>query len=156
MTRMARLAQGILCIGTLVGTGQILLAQPPVQFKANARLHDGADGTTATGVMYFGGGKVRTEVTMDGQSIVILADPGAGSQVVLMPSDRVYMQMPIGQGPISVPVAGPTDPTNPCSSAGVTDCVKGPIEKVNGYETVRWDYTTRDGTRTRSWVSTKL
>src|SRR5436309_6850859 len=106
MTRMTRWAQAILSIATVAGAGPSVLAQPPVQFKANVRLHNGADGTTATGVMYFGGAKVRTEVTMDGQTIVILADPAAGSQVVLMPSDKIYMQMPIGQGPISVPVAG--------------------------------------------------
>jgi hypothetical protein len=67
------------------------------------------------------------------------------------------MQMPIGQGPISVPISGPTDPTNPCSAgSGATDCVKGETESVAGYEAVRWDYTSRDGTRTRAWVSTKL
>jgi len=128
----------------------------PVQFKANVRMKDGSDGSTSTGVMYFGGSKTRTELTKDGESMVILAEPASRSQTILMPGDKMYMQMPIGEGPVSIPVSGPSDPTNPCSSGGNTDCVKGATETINGYSAVRWDYTTAQGVRTRAWVSTKL
>lgn len=131
-------------------------AQQPPQFKANVKMN-GADGTTATGTMYFGGAKMRSELTSDGQDIIVLADPSAKTQYVLMPSEKVYMQMPIGQGPVSIPVTGPSDPTNPCSGgSGNTDCVKGEKETVDGYDVARWDYTSAEGVRTRAWVSTKL
>src|SRR5438128_1685509 len=81
-------------------------AQQPVQFKANVKTKNGNDGTTATGTMYVGGAKMRTDLTADGQNMILLADPAAKSQYVLMPSEKVYMQMPIGQGPITVPIAG--------------------------------------------------
>jgi hypothetical protein len=131
------------------------LAQP-VQFKANVRMKDASDGSTSTGVMYFGGSKIRTELTKDGESMVILADPGSRSQTILMPSEKMYMQMPMGEGPVNIPITGPSDPTNPCSSGGNTDCVRGGTEAVNGYATVRWEYNSAQGVKTRAWVSTKL
>ena len=155
MTSTARSVQAMAFVALLAG--QVALAQQSSQFKANVKMTNGSDGTTATGTMYLGSAKTRTELSMDGQNIVVIADPASRTQMVLMPSDKVYMQMPIGMGPVSIPVAGPTDPTNPCSGgSGNTDCVKGPSESVNGYQAVRWDYTSADGTRTRAWVSTKL
>lgn len=143
--------------GMLILVGSVAGAQQPTQFKANVKIKNGADGTTSSGTMYFGGAKMRTELTMDGQSIVVLADPMAKSQYVLMPSEKTYMQMPIGQGPVSIPITGPSDPTNPCGGgSGNTDCVRGPNESVNGYDAVRWDYTSTEGVRTRAWVSTRL
>jgi hypothetical protein len=137
-----------------VGT---LGAQQPPQFKANVKMKDGSDGSTASGTVYFGGAKVRTELSKGGQDIVVLADPMAKSQYVLMPTQNVYMQMAIGQGPVNIPITGSSDPTNPCSAAsGNTDCVKGPTEAVNGHNAVRWDYTSAEGVRTRAWVSTTL
>ena len=139
-----------------VATATTVGAQP-TQFKANVRMKNGSDGSTTTGVAYFGGAKMRTELTADGRSMVILVDPAASSQVVLMPSEKMYMQMPVGEGPVSLPAVGPSDPSNPCGGAsGNTDCVKGPNETVSGYQTVRWDYTNKDGVRTRAWVSPKL
>jgi hypothetical protein len=129
-------------------------AAQPVPFKANVKTHNAADGTTATGVMYFDGTKVRTELTMDGRNMVILADPAAPSQYLLMPSEKMYMALPRGRG--TGQGTGPTDPANPCSTSGNTDCVKGPTETISGYETVRWDYTSQEGTKTTAWVSTKL
>jgi hypothetical protein len=49
----------------------------PVQFKANVRMVNGSDNRTTTGTAYFGGAKIRTELTADGQSMVILVDPAA-------------------------------------------------------------------------------
>jgi len=66
------------------------------------------------------------------------------------------MQMPIGEGPLSVPM-GPADGGTPCWEGSTnSNCVKGKAESVNGYEVVRWEYNDIDGTLTRAWVSTKL
>lgn len=132
-------------------------AQPATQFKANVKMKDGSDGRTSTGTMYFGGAKLRTELTSDGQSAIVLIDPASKTQYMLMPTERTYMQMPVGQGPGSMKVTGPSDPANPCGGgSGNTDCVRGERESVNGYDAVRWDYTSAAGVRTRAWISTKL
>lgn len=155
MTNATSWVQGMLMIAT--GAAVISAQQPPPQFKANVKTKDGSDGTTSTGTMYFGGAKMRTELTSDGQSVIVLIDPAAKTQYMLVPSEKAYMQMPIGQGPGSMTIAGPSDPTNPCAGgSGNTDCVKGEREAVNGYEAVRWDYTNSSGVRTRAWISTKL
>jgi hypothetical protein len=152
MTRIARLAPSLLFITALSAVS----AQQPPQFKANVK-QKGSDGTTSTGTMYFGGAKIRTELASDGDTTVMLVDPTARSQYVLMPSDKIYMQMPMGQGPVSGPVPRPSDPINPCAGgSGNTDCVKGSSESVNGHNAIRWDYTNSDGVRTRAWISPRL
>ena len=152
---MTRLTRGMTLVLTL--TGRSVLGQGPAQFKANVKMVDASDGSTSTGMMYFGGAKTRTELTKDGQAVVVIADPVAKSQLILMPDDKMYMQMPIGQGPVNVSIGGPSDPTNPCSGgSGATDCVKGETESINGHRAVRWDYTNSEGVRTRAWVSLSL
>ena len=152
MTRIARLAPSLLLLAGLSAVS----AQPSPQFKANVKTK-GSDGTTSTGTMYFGGAKIRTELTSDGDSTVMLVDPAARSQYVLMASEKVYMQMPIGQGPVSGPVPRPSDPMNPCAAgSGNTDCVKGSSESINGHTAIRWEYTNSDGVHTRAWISPKL
>jgi hypothetical protein len=152
---MTRLTRGMMLVLTLAGRS--VVGQGPAQFKANVKMVDASDGSTSTGMMYFGGAKTRTELTKDGQAVVVIADPAAKSQMILMPDDKMYMQMPMGQGPVNVSVGGPSDPTNPCSGgSGATDCVKGETESVNGHRAVRWDYTNAEGVRTRAWVSLTL
>ena len=56
---MTRLTRGMMLVLTLVGRS--VLAQRPVEFKANVKMVDASDGSTATGMMYFGGAKTRTE-----------------------------------------------------------------------------------------------
>ena len=155
MTRIARLAPSLLFIMAVSAVSAQPGQQPP-QFKASVK-QKGSDGTTSTGTMYFGGAKIRTELASDGDTTIMLVDPAARAQYVLMPSDKVYMQMPMGQGPVSGPVPRPSDPTNPCAGgSGNTDCVKGSSESVNGHNAIRWDYTNSDGVRTRAWISPKL
>jgi len=154
MTRATPLVRKTLMLALVIA---IPAGAQPVQFKASVKTKNGNDGTTATGTMYFGGAKMRTELTADGQNMILLIDPAAKSQYMLMPSEKVYMQMPIGQGPITVPVAGPVDPSNPCGGgSGNTDCVRGSRESLSGYDVVRWEYTSAEGVKTRAWVSTRL
>lgn len=155
MIHAARRVQQSLIIAAMAGI--TAAAQQPPQFKANVRMKDGSDGSTSTGTMYFGGAKMRAELTSDGQNVIMLVDPASHTQYMLMPSEKAYMQMPIGQGPGGMTITGPSDPTNPCAGgSGNADCVKGDKETVNGYETIRWDYTSSSGVRTRSWIATKL
>ena len=117
----------------------------------------GIEGTTSSGTLYFGGAKMRTELTSGGQNVIVLVDPAAKTQYLLMPSEKTYMQMPIGRGSGGMTITGPSDPSNPCSGgSGNTNCVRGEKETVNGYEAIRWDFTSSAGVRTRAWISTKL
>ena len=156
MRTPAELVQRLLIAGALAGV--LGARQQPLQFRASVTVKDGSDASASSGTMYFGGAKMRTELTLNGQNAIALIDPAAKIQYVLMTSEKVYMQMPIGQGPgSSMTITGPTDPTNPCGAgSGNTNCVRGATETVNGYEAIRWDYTSSAGVRTRAWVSTRL
>ena len=151
MIRLSRSCRQTLVVAVV---GATAAAQQPPQFKASLKTKNASDGTTSTGTMYFGGAKVRTELTSDGQNVIMLIDPAAKAQYMLMPTDKIYMQMPIGQG---VPIPRPSDPTNPCAAgSGNTDCVRGSNEAVNGHSAIRWDYTNASGVRTRAWISPRL
>lgn len=154
MIRLNRIVEQTLIVLTIAAP---LAAQQPLQFKANVTAKD-ADGKTSSGTMYFGGAKMRIELTLNGQNAIALIDPAAKLQYVVMASEQVYMQMPIGQGPgSSMTITGPTDPTNPCGGgSGNTNCARGGNETVNGYETVRWNYTNSAGVGTRAWISPRL
>jgi hypothetical protein len=152
MNRAIRLLQQTLILGAIAAP----LSSQQVQFKANVKMKT-SDGNAATGTMYFGGAKTRTELSMDGQNVVMLADPKAKSQIILLSAEKTYMQMPIGEGPLSLPILGPADGGNPCYEGSTnSNCVKGKAESVNGYDVVRWEYNDINGTVTRAWVSTKL
>jgi hypothetical protein len=70
---LARGWASILLLSTL-SAHHAIAQERPAQFKADVKMTN-ADGTAATGVMYFGGTKMRTELAMDGQNVVVLADP---------------------------------------------------------------------------------
>jgi hypothetical protein len=152
MNRAIRALQQTLILAAIA----VPLSGQQVQFKASVKMKT-SDGNAATGTMYFSGAKMRTEFAMDGQSVVMLSDPKAKSQIILLPAEKTYMQMPIGEGPLSLPILGPADGGNPCWEGSTnSNCVKGKAESVNGYDAIRWEYNDINGTVTRAWVSTKL
>jgi hypothetical protein len=155
MTKIFGFASSMFLAATVAGDGAA--QQQPPQFKAALKTKNGTDNSTSTGTIYFGGAKIRTELTTDGQNSVVLVDPAAKSAYILIPDEKAYMQAPLSGGPASAAVTGPSDPANPCAAgSGNTDCARGENERLNGYETVRWDYTSAEGVRTRAWISARL
>src|SRR5262245_50046670 len=115
-------------------------AQAPQQFKADLRMSGGSLSSPATGVMYFGGSKIRMELTTDGQQMVLIQDPASGSLLMVMSAQRMYMEMPPGMAPVSAPRVRSMDPANPCSGGQATACQPMGDETVNGYATRKWQY----------------
>src|SRR4051794_28020749 len=130
MKRLGRLTPSLLLV-VAIASVRDMAQQPPPQFKASVKMKDGNSGTTSSGTMYFGGAKMRTELTSDGLNMIVLVDPAAKTQYLLTPSEKTYMQIPIGQGSGRITITGPWDPTNPCSGgSGNTNCAGGPKETV--------------------------
>jgi hypothetical protein len=130
-----------------------LAAQQPPQFRADV-VQTGDE--PFTGTFYMGASKIRIEGTSNGEEVVIIIDQGANNMLVLMPAERMYMQMDLGSAPFSAPSADFFDPANPCASGEVTDCENLGTENVNGRSTRKWAYTTMDGDRYTSWIATDL
>jgi hypothetical protein len=105
--------------------------------------------------MYFGNGRIRIEGVSDGQPVAMIIDSGAGTLVMLMPEDRMYMTMDLGSAPFSAPAATSMDPANPCSSGEVSNCQSLGSETINGYAARGWEYT-RDGERETAWIASEL
>lgn len=130
-------------------------AQAPQQFKADIRMSGGSLSSPATGVMYFGGSKIRMELTAEGQDMVLIHDAANGSVLMLMPSEKVYMEMPPGMGPVSAPRVHSMDPADPCSGGQATGCTSLGEETVNGYPSRKWQYQI-DGETQTAWIATQL
>jgi hypothetical protein len=130
-------------------------AQAPQQFKADIRMSGGSLSAPATGVMYFGGSKIRMELSAEGQQITLIQDPASGSLLMIMPSERMYMETSPGMAPVQAPRAGPMDPANPCAGGRATSCSSLGDETVNGYATRKWQYQV-DGQTETAWIATQL
>jgi hypothetical protein len=130
-------------------------AQAPQQFKADIRMSGGSLSAPATGVMYFGGSKIRMELSAEGQQITLIQDPASGSLLMIMPSERMYMEVAAGMAPVEAPRARPMDPANPCAGGQATACTSLGDENVNGYATRKWQYEV-EGKMETAWIATQL
>lgn len=124
-------------------------------FRADLEVSGGELDSPVTGVMYNNGAKTRLELSLEGQSIVMLIDRADGSTTMLMVEDKMYMQMPAGMIPFQAPAATALNPSNPCSEPGVTECVSLGEQEINGYRAAGWEYLT-EGERWTSWIATTL
>ena len=80
---------------------------------------------------------MRIEGVSDGVQVTMIIDSGAGTLMMLMPADRMYMTMDLGSAPFSAPVATSMDPANPCSSGEFSDCTNLGSEMINGFREPR-------------------
>jgi hypothetical protein len=98
---------------------------------------------------------VRVEGVSNGEQMTLIMDPAAGTIMMIMADQRMYMTMDAGSAPFSAPGSRSLDPANPCSSGEVTACENQGTETVNGYSTRKWAYT-RDGDRETAWIASEL
>jgi hypothetical protein len=92
---------------------------------------------------------------MDGENVIILGDPAAGSMNILMPDQGIYLALPVGMSPVSVPPVSGYNPADPCSTGELTNCVSLGAGQVNGYDTAGWQLDL-DGETWSAWISTEL
>ena len=107
------------------------------------------------GTLYFGANRMRMEGVSDGEEVTAIIDTAAGTLIVLMDADRMYMTMDVGSSPVSAAGATSMDPENPCSGGDISDCRSLGSETVNGYAARGWEYT-RNGERETAWIANEL
>ena len=120
------------------------------------------DGKNITGKVYFGGGKMRQEMNMQGHEVIQIMDFQRKVTDMLMPQQKMYMEMPYGQmmqqhrGP-KMPDLKAYDPNNPCAQSENMTCEKAGTETVNGRSTEKWIFhNKKDGSTMTTWIDTKL
>jgi hypothetical protein len=121
------------------------------QFRADIAMSGGAFDEPTSGVMYFGGNRLRLEVA-GAEAMTIIAEPATGRMLFVMESERMYMEMPAGMAPVDASGVRSMDAADPCASGEVTSCERVGEESVNGYATVHWTFE-RDGLPEEAWIA---
>lgn len=106
-------------------------------FSADA-IQTGPHNQTNAGKMYVGKGRVRTEVTKNGQSLVEIIDPVKNVALLLLPQKKVYMERPLPELGMTM---GDKDEGNPCKSLQGATCRSLGQEQVNGRNSDKWEIT---------------
>jgi outer membrane lipoprotein-sorting protein len=119
------------------------------EFSADLLLKQG--GETMTGKVYVKGDKTRQEFVQQGQKQITILRPDKGVMWVLMPAEKIYMEMSNQEGAAY----------DPQLDQNIKDKAQTKFlgkETVNGYECDKYQYIYHDtsmGTSTQ-WVSKKL
>ncbi len=119
------------------------------------------DGKNMTGKVYVGGGKMRQEFNADGHDVIQIIDMQRKVSDMLMPQQKMYMEMAYGQmqqhrGP-KMPDLKSFDPNNPCAQSENMTCERVGTETVNGRSTEKWLFKDKKtGETTTTWIDRKI
>lgn len=114
------------------------MAQLPPSFSADTK-STFKNGTTANGKLYFSGTMARVETSAMGQQGVMISDQAKQMAYMLMPQQRMYMEIPLNANNNK---KGPTflmyDPNNPCAVMPGFTCTKIGPDMVGTTPTTKW------------------
>ncbi|QVL50469.1 MAG: hypothetical protein KFB96_08610 [Thiocapsa sp.] len=110
-----------------------------VQFSADM-ISQGSDGQAETVKMFVGDGRMRKEMTQQGQEVIQIIDQNRGMMWVLFPDRQTYMEQggAPGEG-APAPAPPPTAETDPCAGMPGLTCRRAGEEAVGGRAAVKWD-----------------
>jgi hypothetical protein len=136
---------------------------PDVEFSATA-VQSMPENRTMTGKLYNGKGKVRQEMSQEGQTRVTISDMTQGVTWILNPDRKEYVEIKTqGGGPQAGPagrVPLPDDPSHPCQQAKAgLKCTKLGSEVLGGRQTDKWEVIATQGEETlqsQVWIDQRL
>lgn len=111
-------------------------------------------GVSSTGKLYVSDDKVRMETTAMGHPSTIIADHTKKLAWILMPQQKMYMEM----STVSAQSKGQSfhmyNPANPCAGIPDTTCQKIGTEMVNGQLCDKWQFVSKGkGPNLTTWIS---
>jgi outer membrane lipoprotein-sorting protein len=120
----------------------------------------GRNGEGMAGKMYFNGSKMRWDMNAKGHASTMIMDLPKQVSYMIMPEQKMYMEMKLGQhtgrGP-KMPDFKTYDPNNPCGQVENTACEKVGSETVNGRSTDKWLFKNKNtGETTTAWLDKKI
>ncbi len=129
-----------------------LVAQAPQSFSADMKMT--GKNITATGKLFSSGDKVRMETTAMGRSSVVIADNTKKLAWMLMPEQKMYMEMSTENAQRRGPSYRNYNPANPCEGIADTTCQKVGTETVNGELCDKWQFVSKGkGPNLTTWIS---
>jgi hypothetical protein len=91
-----------------------------------------------TSRLYSSQGRMRMEYNQSGRTVVQIMDPAKGVAYTLFPQQKTFM---VRRGPPSSPSQGEGVPANPCAGMQGVTCRKLGVEKVNGRDAEKWEFS---------------
>jgi hypothetical protein len=132
----------------------------PQPFSADVQMKGKNRNENVSGKMYFGVTKWRMDMSTQGHQMSMIVDMPSKVAYMVMPEQRMYMEMRMDQEAPGAPRTRdlrPVDPNNPCADQEDYTCQKAGSEVVNGRSTDKWVFTDRKQRESHTvWVDQKL
>lgn len=133
----------------------------PSPFSADMTVKN-TQGPPMAGKFYYSGQKLRMDVNESGHDAIIIHDIPGQVSYMLMPQQKMYMEMRAGQN--GMMHRGPDlrnlrsfDPDHPCATLTNTTCEKAGSETMNGRSTDKWIFTDKtNGQKSTAWIDKKI
>jgi hypothetical protein len=148
--------------------GAALFGAPAAAQQFSAELVDTGSGNAGHATeVHVSDGKLRIETPGKHRGFM-LTDSKAGTSYIVMPEQRMYMDMAAMGGSRMIQVLMPADPNNACpewqeatksaehGADALTSCRRIGGDTVNGRSAVKYEGTTRKGEHAFAWVDPKL
>ncbi|MFB3916224.1 MAG: DUF4412 domain-containing protein [Terriglobales bacterium] len=126
-------------------------ASAQMQFSADTIIKSPKMGQSL-GKMYFGGTKMRMDTTQGGHSSIMIVDLPRKMAAVLMPEQRMYMEMDYAAYSRQMPDVRAYDPAHPCNLEPGVTCRKIGTEMVNGRMCDKWAFTGGSSGKRTVWI----
>ena len=113
------------------------------------------------GKIYFSGNKMRMDMNARGHQSIMINDIASKIVYMVMPEQKMYMEMRAGQGMTphgpKMPDLKSYDPDHPCAGEPDMTCEKIGTETVNDRSTEKWVFkNAKSGSTTTAWIDRKL
>jgi hypothetical protein len=127
------------------------LSQGVPQFAADFISREARE--TTTGRIYLGIDKFRLDLRSAGREGAMIIDLRSRKTTVLVPQQKMYLEVPFDATAQDIPAILPANRGNPC--VGWTGCRKRARETMNGRVCDRWELSDVRGMRT-VWIDLRL
>jgi len=111
--------------------------QATVEFSADT-FESGQQGESRTGRLFVGADQVRTEMDLDGQTMIQIIDLKGQEALMINPQQRSYMRRRAGQG--EMVQGGPQADASPCAGMQNITCKQLGKEVINGRPAQKWEF----------------
>ncbi len=148
----------LLCAAT-IAYSQMMAGATPFSADMGMKMKDGKD---MNGKVYVGGGKMRQEFNAEGHEMIQIIDLQRKVSDMLMPQQKMYMEMAYGQMAqqkrgFKLPDLKSFDPNNPCAQSEDVTCERVGNETVNGRNTEKWLFKNKKtGDTNTVWIDKKI
>jgi len=123
--------------------------QAMVEFSADTVESD-MQGGEQTGKVYVGKDRIRTDIDINGQSLIQIIDLDAQEALMINTKEKSFIRRQAGGGDM-LP-AQKTDAASPCAGMQNITCEQKGKEEVYGRPAVKWEFTSKAGGEAGSMI----